>query len=137
MGEKNGRHEEKLHSARLGDLPLENCTRTPECMFELAFEGNRQTMMLMGGWNERFDMEWVQSHYSCLGIMENRSSFVDCFTRKYPTLFDGCPFNVTQTVNKGPTRTSLSQHAIDTLEAFTYEDRIAYNAVKNNLDLFI
>jgi hypothetical protein len=123
--------------ARLGDLSIENCTKTPECMFELAFEGNRQTALLMGGWHKRFDLEWLHNHYSCMGIMENRSSFVDCFTKKFPALFENFPFNMTNRINQGPPREpQLSQHTVDTLEAFTYVDRIAYNAVKNNLNLF-
>ena len=121
---------------RWGDIPIENCTKTPECMFELAYEGNIQTKMLMGGWHERFDMEWLRSHYSCLGIMENRSSFVDCFTRKFPAL-QRCPFNVTRRVNKGPPRAQLSPAAMHVLETFTYQDRIAYTTIKNNINLFI
>lgn len=116
-----------------GDLALDNCTKDTECMFELKFEGNRQTAMLMGDWNARFDVDWARDHYDCLGNMENRSAFVDCFTTKFPEFFSECPFNLDKRVNfNKKKKDTLSNYSSAILDAFTFEDRRTYQLVKDN-----
>jgi len=89
--------------------------------------------MLMGDWNARFDVDWARDHYDCLGNMENRSAFVDCFTTKFPEFFSECPFNLDIRVNfNKKTKDTLSNYSMAILDAFTFEDRRTYQLVKDN-----
>lgn len=125
--------------ASFGELPLENCTRSTPCLNELYFDGNRQTAMLMGDWNKAADFKWLKQNYDCLGIMENRTSFVNCFRSKFPEFFHEVEFDVQRKTNVDVSGHAheIPEYALNALEVLTFRDRNTYSGIKQNLTKFI